>query len=137
MKLFRCTNGYCKVGKEQYEFLSDTQQCPRCKCSEKYEPGIVVPLRIIHFVPKHDKIYGMGCGKIACDGKEVTRIGRDGAATRDVSVVTCPACLASKEWVEESKEIGYDGENKLAAEYVVEVDARGIPKKCEMVTGGV
>lgn len=98
--LWMCLNCTGEKGKKGKKFVSDV---PVCSCGvdgRKPEYKAFITRCVwTHYDPPHPVIHGRGTRKRLCDGKPVS--GHDPAhecSTGSVRVVTCPACLAHKDF---------------------------------------
>lgn len=101
MKLFKCHR--CK--QDDGRFYKDAPVCPRCSLSADDEKmgRLIQRLVLTHFDPPTD-VPGIGINVRACEPtKSILADDRAGgipnpwhAGTGDVTVVNCPACMASE-----------------------------------------
>lgn len=104
MKPYRCQNKRCSTdphGRLIYDFWCEPPgKCPKCGLVEgdPRSRGLVIALVVVHFNPPHPAIDDLGTGFVACSPD--VRVGTGNVrATGDPTVVTCPDCKKTPEFI--------------------------------------
>lgn len=124
-RFWRCYTDSCTedlAGRLGFDFWAEKPICPKCGANpvNPQHRTTVVPLIVTHFLVKDPKGKIVGNGsmmRIACS-PALTRVPFPpvGQATRSFSVVTCPLCKATPEWMQSLVE------NQVHLDYALELD---------------
>lgn len=123
-KLFRCYNCLDDKGTPGRDFTATgSPVCPDCTLDGtpgKEHANMIVPLRTLHYDPKHHVVKCRGTGAPVCGAPRISGI----AMTGNPNVVNCPACMATETFKTELAEfnIGVD-DFQPPVDFTIKIDA--------------
>jgi hypothetical protein len=122
-KLYRCTNPDCAehpAGFSIFDFIADEGKCPKCALTHTVGPRVITHLYVHDPERRPGSAPGpRGFYRIAC-GVPTARNHR----TLHPEVVTCPLCIATKEWQETTarEQALHQGNVVPVGDFEIEVD---------------
>lgn len=128
MGLWRCQRQSCSTdphGRCVFDFEDRFGKCPKCGATHKANPQVVIKLQVLHFDPPGEVIADVQRGKnhFACEPGKPMQIGSGNVATGDPSVVNCPKCKLTEDYLRAIDE--WDGAVVEAENTTVEINLAG------------